>query len=1353
MSAFSQPAADIHFDLLTVKDGLPYNIIHDITRDSKGFLWIATPEGLCRYDGTSFISFRHNPRDSASLMNNHVNSLAADGKGNLWGSTRDGLFRFDPSAGIFKNYYPQQGDSFTVSCDNMGRVFIDHTGKLYVGSWTDYNVYDPVRKTFSQYRHLDSDSSTIREEKVAYTYEDRNGRIWIGTFSGLDLLDPGTNSFTHIKLPSLFSQFGNGPLINDIYDDGKGNLWMTTWGSGLIRYGIETGESKIFQIEKDRRTNGSTNVAVKILHTNYPGEQNKLWIATKSSGLYLFDMQSETFTRFAETDNASAGFVTSDINTLYDDGAGNIFVGTHNGILHYSRSKQFFSTIRLGIDSMKCLTNVFSVYEDPMDKTGNTLYVGTWTCGGFRYNRSSGVLEWLEEISKTDEPMKEFSTVNNFYRDHHGNMWVFCPEGTFIQQRNAVHWNKVPADDADPHKPWKKSVSAFKEAEDGTFWLGCRNGLMHFDPVTGNTERVRFDADGNNKLVFPATLNFCEYPSGIFWIVGATGALIRYDSFQKQTTVYRYDRKDPSSFPVIYDLREIMVDHRGKIWMGSNSGLITFDPMDKIPAYKIYHTSDGLASEAVFSICEDAQGKIWCATQNGLSSLDAVTGNFRNYGVNDGLNDLYLSGAFSLSARGNLFLGEQNCIQYFDPLKIGKNNYCGPLCLTGIKVLGKEYSGSRTPAYLDTIRLSYRENEVTISFAMLNYSEGSQSSYEYYLEGLNESWIPSGRNHFVTFTNLGGGTYQLHVRGYNADGVCGDGEKMLTLIVTPPFWKTNTFYVLCVLAVCLGIFGYNRFRLQNLRKQKKELEATVAQRTEQLRVEKERAEQSEKFKQQFLANMSHEIRTPMNAVMGMTNLLIAKKPRSDQEKYLKGIQQSSDILLHIINDILDLAKVEAGKIELEQIDFSVYDVVDLVRQTLVYKAEEKGLQLLTDVSPDVPPAVVGDPVRLNQVLINLAGNAIKFTDKGAVSVKVENISAMNGMLVLRFTISDTGIGIPREKLESVFENFTQAHITDTRKYGGTGLGLSISRQLVDLMGGRIKVESVEGSGSTFSFELSYAEGSAEKLRERKLDGELDGRILNGLKILIADDNEYNRTVAKDTLAVNGDLEITEAENGAQAVQLLSEKKMDVVLMDVQMPVMDGYAATLFIRNPDSPVLNHAIPVIALTASVVRSDLDKCRQAGMNDYVPKPFKASQLIAAIARAAGRELRFTQSDQGQNHTTVREHLEYADLSYLRKFCEGDQARMAKYIGMFLETEPLLIEKINASLLMEDFNDIAAQVHGFKTKLVMMGMNAARDLAASVEQNIRDGNITPGLKDEVSRLAELIRKGAEELSPYRVI
>ncbi len=389
------------------------------------------------------------------------------------------------------------------------------------------------------------------------------------------------------------------------------------------------------------------------------------------------------------------------------------------------------------------------------------------------------------------------------------------------------------------------------------------------------------------------------------------------------------------------------------------------------------------------------------------------------------------------------------------------------------------------------------------------------ATYYWKIDGQDSVWT-SLKEPSLRVSGLPYGHMILRIKAQAGNGTWGRNELLFNINVIKPIYLRTWFIVLEALILIIGIVCIYRWRERNMRIEKEKLERTVEKRTEELDVQRLRAERSEQFNKQFLANMSHEIRTPMNAVIGMTSLVLDTPLQEKQKYYIEGIRKSSDNLLHIINDILDLSKIEAGKMELEQIDFSLKNTIEQVMQTLAHRADEKGLQLIADIDHSIPDVLIGDPVRLNQVLINLVGNAIKFTEKGSVTIEVKKVRQQ-----IKFSIIDTGIGIPENKLQTVFDNFSQANTSDTRKYGGTGLGLSISRQLVDIMGGNITIESEVASGTTFSFILDLENGSEERLQQRlAADRQVDGSILDGLSILVVDDNEYNRIVAKDTLKQN-----------------------------------------------------------------------------------------------------------------------------------------------------------------------------------------------------------------------------------------
>ncbi len=387
-------------------------------------------------------------------------------------------------------------------------------------------------------------------------------------------------------------------------------------------------------------------------------------------------------------------------------------------------------------------------------------------------------------------------------------------------------------------------------------------------------------------------------------------------------------------------------------------------------------------------------------------------------------------------------------------------------------------------------------------------------------------------------------------------------------------------------------------------------------------LDKEKAEQSEKFKQQFLANMSHEIRTPMNSIVGMTNLLINSELETTQKKYLNIIKKASENLLVIINDILDLSKIEAGKMEFEKIDFLVKDVVEMVFHTLQFKAEEKQLSLTYDIDKNLPAALKGDPVRLNQVLINLAGNAIKFTEKGSVNISATLMSKSGNQLIVEFAVTDTGIGIPEDQLYKIFESFSQASSDTTRKFGGTGLGLTISKQLIELQGGSIYVHSRFGKGTTFGFKIPYEQGSAEETGKKMInETDVSGDQLKGIRVLLVEDNQFNQMVAVDTLQeLVNDILIDVAENGKEALLMLDKNDYDVILMDIQMPVMDGFETTKQIRKTFTSPKNHTA-IVAMTANVTKEEVDRCFEAGMDAYIAKPFVPQDLLNKIAQVSAK------------------------------------------------------------------------------------------------------------------------------------
>ncbi|HKL39193.1 MAG TPA: ATP-binding protein, partial [Cryomorphaceae bacterium] len=528
---------------------------------------------------------------------------------------------------------------------------------------------------------------------------------------------------------------------------------------------------------------------------------------------------------------------------------------------------------------------------------------------------------------------------------------------------------------------------------------------------------------------------------------------------------------------------------------------------------------------------------------------------------------------------------------------------------------------------------------------------------------------------------------------------------------------------------------------------------------EQLNLLKIRAEESEKHEQQFLANMSHEIRTPMNAVLGMTNLLLDTSLDEKQVKYLKAINTSSKNLLVIINDILDLSKLEAGKMEIERIPFRIRDVIENVSETNRFKAEEKGLNFEINISPDIPDVVKGDPTRLNQIITNLCSNAIKFTEKGRITISVDQPKESH---FISFRVIDTGIGIPEDKLHLLFSNFKQVDSSTFRKYGGTGLGLSISKTLIELQGGKVEVKSEYGKGSEFSVQIPYEVGDLEDVKSLDGNKKSDYSSLTGMRILIAEDNEYNQIVVNDTLeSLIPDVHLDIAENGLIALEMATANEYDAILMDAQMPEMDGLDSTRSIRKlPDST--KSQIPIIALTASVHKADIDKCLDAGMNDFVPKPFTRDELLGTLAKYYSsdnpKRVKPSNSDpksEVEKPTEVEPQVvqsngKVTDLTYLREFSEGNEDRMKKYIGIYLKLLPANKEKINQASIEKDNEMLVKVLHSMRPHLNYMGMKTAAELAVKIENSVRENGDQSFVPEAAETILNHCNKSQGELNEW---
>jgi len=1215
---FSQ-VRDYPFSKLTVQDGLSNNHVNFFFKDHRGFMWIGTRAGLNRYDGYTFKVFRHDDSDSGSLSDENVQAVFEGPEDKLYVSTgTGGLNIYDPVTGGFIANRQSFLDARHLPAFGLVSLTKGTDGRYYF-IYEDSGIYrfDPVKGAQPILPGVPGNGT--EKTSVTAVSGDTSGSLWLARYNGvLERVDLAGGKVT--QRTDIVQRTSQASLRGlKLYIDKQDKIWLYSPDnlSGVWEFDPHTDALAHFS-----RDSGAVRLNTNNINNIVQDDNGLIWIATDQGGVDVLDKDKRTV-RYLQHSDEDRSLSENQITSLYHDNIGGIWVGTlKNGVCYYQRNMLRFPLYRRQPGEPQSLpyNDVASFAED----AGGNIWIGTDGGGLIYFDRAANKFVQYRH-DKNNVNSLGGDVVISLLIDRKQRLWVGTYQGGLdrFDGHNFVHYRHS---DADPASMADNRVYSLLEDGADHLWVGTMDGgLDRLDIATGKFF--------HNTIFMPHSIHSNYVPAlardsaSNLWIGTAFGISV----LMRNTGQYVYYTAQSSKLAdnIIYGLT---CDHHGNMWVATPHGLSVMQPGRD--SFQTFHIKDGLPTNMVLAILEDKNGFLWISTSLGLSRVSVMADgadlklaclNFDKY---DGLQGGEFNGNAAFRTReGELVFGGPDGFNLFRPEAISLNEHVGPVVMTGLQLYNKEVPLPASVASDGELVLSYDQNDFTLEFAALSYINARKNRYAYQLVGLDKDWMTTdGRNRRAVYTNIDPGDYVFRVKAYNSDGVLNDQGMTLRIIVRPPFWRTTIAYAFYVIAILLTLY---LGRMQIIRRARARF-ALAEERREAMRVR-----ELDRLKIKFFTNLSHEFRTPLSLILSPVDKLIRNAEGAGPRQLAITIERNAKRLLHLVNQLLDLRKMEVDELRLNMSKGDIASFIKTTANSFSDLAEERGIRFTCKFDVERLPAMF-DRDKIERIIFNLLSNAFKFTPpEGAISVEMAMLEKDELGALLELKIKDTGIGIPDDLQQKIFESFFQADTPGHAGSHGTGIGLAITREFVEMHGGTIKVESEVNKGSCFAVLLPVsllpdeqsevaaavpaavdAPGTTRETADMpgvtaaEPAPRLPETDTKRFKVLLVEDDDDFRFYLKDNLAPL--FTVLEAANGREGWQKTLSGQPDLVVSDVNMPLMDGLELCKKIKGDER--VRH-IPIILLTA--LSSEKDQLRALGMgvNEYISKPFNVEILISHI------------------------------------------------------------------------------------------------------------------------------------------